>query len=317
MALAAACERGPAPPTAAPSGPAAIDSALAAAERAIASGDAEGAAAIAARVAAQAPRDCRRMELSGRILYLRGLQAGAAGDAEEAGRLIGAAHDSYREAIACEPDPPAGLHQSAGEIAAAAGRLEGALGHFQAASGLDPANPRHPLYEAQMFLRLGRAAEAREAIARVLDLDPAQPFAHATLAAADVDGGDCAGALAHIEEARRREPRDLALRIHEASIRRRCRQARQALELLAGLDEATRAQEMVTAEIAECWRALGEPASAAAAWELRYRHDPRDPSAWRAAARAADLHREAGDGDAARWWQAASAAARTPARPPR
>ncbi len=312
------CGRGPAGAAAPPISPAAIESALAAAEEFASTGDTEGATAILERLMEQAPQECRALELSGRILYLRGLQAASSGGGGGGGEgtqaaaagFIAQAHDRYLAAIECHAAPPAGLHQSAGEIAAAAGRLDGALSHFRAAGALDPANPKHPLYEAQMLMRLGRTDEARRAIDRVLALDPGEPFAHATLAASSLEARDCAVAIAHIEAARRLAPGDLALRIHEASIRRRCDQPRQGLELLVGLDEATRSQEIVTAEIAECFRALGQPASAAAAWEARYRLNPRDPSAWQSASRAADLHLEAGNREAARWWQSAAVAAR-------
>jgi tetratricopeptide (TPR) repeat protein len=273
----------------------------------------------------QAPQECRALELSGRILYLRGLQAassgggggggaGGEGDQAAAAAFIAQAHDRYLAAIECQGAPPAGLHQSAGEIAAAAGRLDAALDHFRAAGTLDPLDPKHPLYEAQMLMKLGRTAEAAQAIDRVLAIDPGEPFAHATLASASLEARDCTAAIGHIEAARRLAPADLAIRIHEASIRRRCDQPRQGLELLVGLDEPTRSQEIVTAEIAECFRALGQPASAAAAWEARYRLNPRDPSAWQSASRAADAHLEAGNREAARWWQAAAAAARAPGR---
>ncbi len=316
LAAGTGCGRGPAGAASPPISPSAIESALAAAEERASAGDTEGATAIVERLMQEAPQECRALELAGRILYLRGLQAassgagGGGGGSKAAAGLIAQAHDRYVAAIRCQASPPAGLHQSAGEIAAAAGRLDTALAHFRAAGALDPANPKHPLYEAQMLMRLGRAGEARRAIDRVLAIDPGEPFAHATLASASLEARDCAAAIAHIEAARRLAPEDLALRIHEASIRRRCDQPRQGLELLVGLDEATRSQEIVTAEISECFRALGQPASAAAAWEARYRLNPRDPSAWQSASRAADLHLEAGNREAARWWQSAAAAAR-------
>ena len=65
------------------------------------------------------------------------------------------------------------------------------------------------------------------------------------------------------------------------------------------LDERTRVEEAVTAEIAACYTSLDLPAQAAAAWEHRYRVHARHPTAWRAALRAARARIESGDRDRA------------------
>ncbi len=146
----------------------------------------------------------------------------------------------------------------------------------------------------------------------VLVLDPDEAFAYASLASIALAEADREGAIRHIEAARAIDGDSLAIRLQEARIRRRCDQPRRGLELLLGLDDQTRAQEAVAAEIAECYARLGEPAKAAAAWEHRFLNNPHHSTAWRAAVRAAQAYLAAGDVEAARWW---STQARLAARP--
>jgi predicted Zn-dependent protease len=284
----------------------AIDAALAAAEQYLDGNDLASAETILVKLIEQAPADHRAHELYGRVLYLRGVHAQRAGRGQSGTELFGAAYRHYRASVeaAGELDPvlAAGLNQSAGEIASAAGLPDRALVHFQAAGRLDPAAPKHPLYEAQILIQLERPAEARRALQRVLALDPDEAYAHASLAAVALREEDRASALRHIQEARDIAPQNLGIRIQEARIRRQCDEPRHALELLLALDEGLRAEEAVTAEIAECHLALGDPVEAARAWEHRYRRHPRQPTAWRAAVRAAEAHLAAGQRQDARWW---------------
>jgi Flp pilus assembly protein TadD len=242
----------------------------------------------------------------GRVRYLRGVHAQQEGRAEASAELFREAYRHYRASVEAagelHPAVAAGLNQSAGEIASAAGLPDRAVEHFQAAGRLDPTAPKHPLYEAQILMQLDRPAEARLALERVLALDPDEAYAHATLATVALREGDGASAVRHIEEARDIAPGNLGIRIQEARIRRQCDQPRRGLELLLALDERQRAEEAVTAEIAQCHFALGEPVAAARAWEHRYHRNPRQPTAWRAAIRAAKAHLAAGRPDDALWW---------------
>lgn len=292
-------------------GPQAIDAAILAAEQYFSANDVAKAEAVLVRLIEVAPQTYRAHELYAQVLYRRAAEAQARGDEAASRDLVGRAYEQYREALEhCPEDDPAlaaGLQQSAGEFASVAGRRADALGHFQAAGQLDPANPKPPLYEAQMLLLLERYAEAEVALRRSLMLDPNEPFAHASLASVAQATGDCERALAHMDEARRIDPAGLALRVQESRIRRRCGDPRGALQILVALSAQTRAQESLAAEIAAGWRALGEPAQAAAAWEHRLGVHP---GAWPAALEAARAHLAAGDPERA-WvlWQEAKAAA--------
>ena len=287
---------------------AAVEASLEAAEQYLTTGNTANARAIIDRLLVKAPRDPRAHELYGRILYLEGFKARGAGDDAAASRLVSEASDWYGTAVenaeadaGFAPSALAGLHQSAGEIASAAGRREQALQHFRTAGRLDPASSKPPLYEAQILIQLGRHDEATRALKRTLELDPDEAYAHASLAELALKRADPEAAVGHITLARRIDPGNLTLRLQEARIHRRAGEPGRGVELLVALDQSTRAQEAIAAEIAECYLQLGEPRKAAQAWELLYRLRPRHPAAWRAAVRAAEARIAAGDRERARW----------------
>ena len=136
-----------------------------------------------------------------------------------------------------------------------------------------------------------------EAAPEALALD--ETADHLALALAAADAGDCRLALQHIRRVRANDPDDLPLRLREAMFHNDCRQPRQALALLVGLDARTRGSEPVTAEIARAFFDINQPGKAAMAWELRYIIDP---SAWNAAAQASIAWLEAGVHGPAHWW---------------
>ncbi len=289
-------------------GAAAVESSLMAAEQYLTVGNTASAESILETLLDRVPRESRAHELYGQVLYLKGVAAAGAGDDAVAARLVSEAYDHYRTAVETAQDSGdldpltlAGLHQSAGEIASAAGRPRQALEHFRAAGRVDPTAPKAPLYEAQILIQLDRPQEADRALRRVLQLDPDEAYAHASLAAMALQRADRESAVRHITEARRIDPGSLTLRLEQARIFRRCDEPRRALELLLALDERTRTEEAVVAEVAECYLRLNQPGKAAAAWELRYRLHPRHPTAWRAAVRAAAARLEAGDLYRAQW----------------
>ncbi len=309
----AACEqKTPASPTAASSNtaestiaPGAIDASLEAAEHYLTAGNSANAESIIVSLLAKVPQDHRAHELYGRVLYLRSFEASTGGDEAAAARHVADAYEQYRLSVAgaetADGDPHmlAGLNQSAGEIASAAGQPDAALVHFRESGRLDPGAAKAPLYEAQILIQLGRSDEARQALQRVLQLDPDEPYAHASLAALAMRAADREAAVVHITEARRVDPRNLSFRLQEARIRRESGDPRTALELLVALDAGTRVEEAVTAEIAACYTSLDLPAKAAEAWEQRYRANTRHPTAWRAAVRAANARIKAGERDRA------------------
>lgn len=288
-------------PPPAPAAPEAIDAALTAAEDYFHRRDLASAETILTRLIETAPDSYRGHELMGSVLYLEAVEDHAAGGEAHDG-LYGRAHDHFRIAarLAEEADPfaAAGLHQSAGEIASVAGRTEEALEHFRSAGRLEPDVAKHPLYEGQMLLQLGRLDEAGAALERAVTLEADNAFTHASLATVALESGEPERALERIAEARRLDPGSLAIRLSHARILRGCNQPQTAVELLLSLDEEDRARHPVADEIARGFRMLGVHEAAAAAWEHCYRRHPDD---WRAAVAAAHAWIEAGDAAAARW----------------
>ena len=311
-----ACEQQPGS-TGASVDSAAVIASLSAAEQYLGAGDTASAEAILIKLLDKMPGDYRAHELYGRVLYLEAAVAGGQAAIERLAR----AHDHYRTAVelateaAIETRELAGLNQSAGEIGSVAGRRAEALGHFREAGRLDPSNPKHPLYAAQILVQLDDLDEAKAALQRVLVLDPDEAFAYASLASIALAEADRDGAIRHIEAARAIDADSLAIRLQAARIRRRCDQPKRGLELLLGLDDKTRAQEAVAAEIAACYARLGEPAKAAAAWEHRFWTHPHHPTAWRAAVRAAHVYLAAGDIDRAREWSTQARLVAAPGEP--
>jgi predicted Zn-dependent protease len=279
---------------------------VAAAEQYLDGNDLASAETILLKLLEQAPGNHRAHELLGRVLYLKSITVRRGGDRTSGDALIREAYRHYRASVEAagelDAEVAAGLNQSAGEIASAAGLPDRAVEHFHAAGRLDPTAPKHPLYEAQVLIQLERTAEARRALDRVLTLDPDEAYAHASLAAVAMLENDGPSALQHIQEAREIAPENLGIRVWEARIRRRCNQPRHGLELLLALDATLQAEEAVTAELAACYVALDQPLDAARAWERRYRRQPQDPTAWRAAVGAAKSHLAAGQREDALWW---------------
>ncbi len=283
-----------------------IESSLAATEQYMQTGEWVKAEAIIRTLIARSPNDSRVQEMIGRLNIEK------AGNAEEVGDLSSAmefkkqAWLNYQQAVRLNPDS-AGLNQSAGLIAITAGDPSAALTLFLKAESLDHSNPQYPLYAAQVLMQKNRLDEAEAALQRVLAIQADEPLAHASLAMIALERGQLNEALAEIRTARTILPDDAGLRAQEAKVHRRRGETREALELLIGLDEASRAQEAVTFEIAAAYEALDDLKKAGAAWALCARANPRSPTAYLAAVRAGELFLKAGDkAEAAKWGSAAA-----------
>jgi hypothetical protein len=134
---------------------------------------------------------------------------------------------------------------------------------------------------------------------RVAALESDDAAAHTVRPQVATLAEECEQALRQIRQARRTRPGDVALRLEEARMSRRCGQPRRALDLLLDLDAESRASQEIAHEIAEAFRMLQDPGKAAMAWELRYIVHP---TAWGAAVRAAEAWLEADEHKPAWWW---------------
>ncbi|MHC4991313.1 MAG: tetratricopeptide repeat protein [Planctomycetota bacterium] len=277
----------------------AVLTALAAVERYLDGGDLASAETVAARLVEQTPRDVRALEVLGRVLVSRALEA--AGRGEPADPWYERAHEAYRSAAEIDGGS-AGLWQNAGSVAAIMGQDEAALAHYLRAEAIDPSNPQHPLFAAQMLIKAGRMDEAEATLQRVLAIDDDQAAAHASLAAVDLAAGHFDEALAHIGTAREIDGANLDYRIRAARIHRLAGAPSRTLELLVPLPSETRASETVTAEIASAFGAMDEHDRAAEAWLHRYRLRRDDPDIWRTLVSAGHALVEAGRREDAALW---------------
>lgn len=256
--------------------PQSIDIALASADEYLNRQDYLSAELILRKLIEKAPNEGRAYELYGKCLLTRALLPETQADPEKKADLLNQTYEQYNKATELigtdEEDAVwvSALHQTTGEIAWQAKRPDDALRHYLKAGELSPINPKPPLYASQIYIQRGLLVEAEKELQRVLEIDPDQPYALASLAAVAVQREDYAMAISKIEAARKIAPRDLGLRIQEAKIRRLAGQPLRGIQLLILLEDQVRVQTAVTAEIAECYFALDEPLKAIEAWEYRY-----------------------------------------------
>lgn len=260
----------------------AIEESLAAAEAYFQANDLPKAEAILLTLIDRAPGEAAAHELHGQVLLAHAADARADGNVNRARTLLRRAYERYEKVIEHAP-PSAGLHHSAGDVAAMAGLNERALAHYQEAMRLDPTQPRHAIFAAQVLAQAQRFDEARAALRDALALDPDEPIAHASLANIAIQEERFEHALAHIREARSIQPESAAFRVIEATVHRKAGNPRRALEVLIGLPRNEQARRSVAHEMAESYAAIGEHESAAEAWMHCFRANPDDPDAWQAA----------------------------------
>ncbi|MHC5112797.1 MAG: tetratricopeptide repeat protein [Planctomycetota bacterium] len=283
------------PATATTGGPGAdeIDAALDAAQQYLDGDDLPRAEAVLAVLVEKAPRESRAHELLGQVLARRAVKARQAGQPDAAAASYAEAYESYSRAVELDP-ASAGLQQSAGVVAHAAGLPEEALAHYRAAMKLDPRHPQYPLYAAQVLIETERYDEAARALDTVLVLDPDEPVAHASLAIVALEQGRHDEALMHIGEARRISPDDLRFRAQEARIHRRSGDPEQGAQLLQALPLESRTTELVTSELAACYEDAERYALAGIAWEQRFQAIRGERDAYLAAVRAGRAYLQEG-----------------------
>jgi Flp pilus assembly protein TadD len=293
-----------APPSAGGSPPVtaeAIEDSLLAADQYFNAGELDKAQAILETLVIRAPGDVRARELLGQTLIRKAVEADTQLKFDDAAAFRDRAWEQYKAAVAIEPDSP-GLRHSAAMIAHQAGHYDEALANFQVAASLDPLNPQPALYAAQLLLAKDRIVEAEAELKRAQKLDPDLPLVYASLAVIAMRRADVESARQLIAQARTLDPYDLGLLAQEAGIHRIDGNARRSLEMLLLLDEPSRANELVAAEIAGSYLAIGEPLKAAQVWVHRIRFLRSYPTRWRDAARAADAYLAAGDRQSASLW---------------
>ncbi len=282
-------------------GAGAIEASLDAAEQYFASADLPRARAILLRLMDRAPNEPRAREL-----FARTLLAEAAGEREQgrqrlSGQLMQEAYEHYRHATKLRPSD-AGLHQSAGEVAQAAGLFGPALKHFERAGEINPGETKHAFFAAQVLLLQGEPERAETRLNRVLELDPDEPLVYASLANLEVERGEYEAALNRIREARRIDPRELSFRVIEAGIHRRSGDPRTAAELLMPLPAAERSRPMVADELGRSLEEIDEVEAAGEVWTLVFSANEHHEESWRWAVHAGRARLSEGRRERARQW---------------
>ena len=278
-----------------------IEISLEAADKYFNTGELEKAEAILAVLISKAPGVARAREQYGMVHLAFAMAARKQGDMAEAERRNQMAHKAYQEAIGLD-ESSGGLQQSAGEIAHMTGHIDIALKCYLRAAELEPANPRPPLYAAQIYLIREHYDEAEKLLRRVIAIDGDLAIAHASIASVFLERNQGGKALASIKRARELDPDDLGIRSRHALILRRTGNPQQAVELLVALPEKVRAQEYITAEIAAGYEQLGKYRMAAQAWAYCFNTNQTLENPWRVAVKAGLLLLRSGDRKEAEMW---------------
>lgn len=175
------------------------------------------------------------------------------------------AYAQYEHAVHGSTNDSASLRSAAGDVASLAGLHDRAEEHYWRAQQLEPSNPKHPLYLAQIQRKLGKADEAKASLLRAAKLDPSLAVAWASLASVALDENKLSIAQGYIKRAREAEPERVAWRLIEAKILRRENRPEDALRLLAALSpEEKLGDPAVVQEMGLSYGLLGRPADAAA-----------------------------------------------------
>jgi len=187
------------------------------------------------------------------------------------------AYAYYDQGILIGPDHPEYRHAAA-TIAATIGRYDDAELHYRAAQRLEPANPKFPLYLAQVQRKRGDADGARASLMMATKIDPDLAIAWGTLAAIAMDEGRLEMAEHYLERALSLEPDRSEWRVMRARILRRQNQPQEGATVLLALPEPVRASDKgVIQELATCYGMLSRPKDAADLYTAAVAKFPEDP----------------------------------------
>ncbi|HEB60503.1 MAG TPA: hypothetical protein ENJ06_01625 [Phycisphaeraceae bacterium] len=193
------------------------------------------------------------------------------------------AYSAIQEAINIGP-ASAEMYDAAGMAAFKSGYLEESAQHYALAMSKDPANPKYPLYRAQVLIKLHKNDEARRYLMQTINLDDSQEIAWGTLAQLALRDNEPDLALQYLKHAREINPGRTTWIIEQAKALQRKNKAQQAAVLLSSLPPGQLDQTGVMEQLSTCFAMLNRPAEAARFWKERSERHPRDwYSAWQAA----------------------------------
>ncbi len=173
------------------------------------------------------------------------------------------AYSNFEKALAIGPREPE-IEMAAGTVANDCGRLDRAEEHYQAAQAAKKNDWQPSLFLAQVQMKRSNFSDAKKNLMLAASAKPDLAVAWGSLAEVLLRENAVGPALQNIAKARQLEPDNLSWRMIEARALKRYAKPDAALQLLVGLDEATKTQPGVLALMSECYGLLRRPADAAA-----------------------------------------------------
>ena len=265
-----------------PGGISATDAALKLADQSIGQGEFTAAIARLEKAVISAPKhQGLRLKLAEALIH----------NAQSAAALL-----QLEEAIAIGPESPA-LHFDTGTVAAAAGKPEQAIKHYEIAQIKSPTDSRIPLYLAMVRLKQGEDTKARAALVRAVTLSPDLAEGWGTLADISLRENSLDLAQQHVTKARTLQPESPQWKLVEARIKKRSNSPQTAAELLMTLPDDQRLTLPVLQTLSECFGLISRNDLAAEQYTLAAE---RDRTSGPLALQAAKWQLKAGHSDRAR-----------------
>ncbi|GEM_PF-2433980 len=188
---------------------------------------------------------------------------------------------------------------NAGIVAARLNRTDEAIIHLQQACRLAPRDIQAPLYLANLYRKTHENTKAQAQLLHVIDIDPTIHEAWGGLAQIAYIENNLDLAEQHLAKARQLAPQFATWQVLQAKILRRRGKPEAAITLLSALPPASRYQQEVVDEVAQCWGMMLMPLKAA---QEHVDYLNRQPDALASAIAAARYFLQAGERDQANSW---------------
>jgi predicted Zn-dependent protease len=191
------------------------------------------------------------------------------------------------------------LRFNAGVVAMRLGTIDEAIMHLQQACRLAPTDIQAPLYLANVYRKVNENAKAQAQLLHIIDIDKTEHHAWGGLAQIAFVENKLDLAEQHLAKARELAPQFSTWQVLQAKILRRRGKPEAAITLLSALGPATRYQQEVVDEVAQCWALMGLPLKAA---REHVDNLNRNPEALASAISASRYFLMAGERDEAHSW---------------
>lgn len=188
---------------------------------------------------------------------------------------------------------------NAGIVAARLNKTDEAIIHLQQACRIAPRDVQAPLYLANLYRKTHENTKAQAQLLHVINIDPTIHEAWGGLAQIAYVENKLDLAEQHLAKARELAPQFVTWQVLQAKILRRRGKPEAAITLLSALPPASRYQQEVVDEVAQCWGMMLMPLRAA---QEHVDYLNRQPDALASAVAAAHYFLQAGERDQAKSW---------------